>query len=132
MIDEFYICIFSQFGPTYQFRLLDTRAYYHFSTQKFILEKEDIPPLEHQGSKADVDDFWWEIEQIDIAHWQEEYQNQAIPDGPCWQIEWFRGNKEGKSQGTSAFPNSPNPCYSPEFIKLIQAVRKLLNWMPFG
>ncbi|MFW5801769.1 MAG: hypothetical protein ACOCVC_07025 [Spirochaeta sp.] len=132
MSDEFYICICSPFGPTYQFHLLNHTVHYGFSTQHLVRPVEQLAALEYQPNKDAIEGFWTTVFEIGVPDWDPEYIHPEITDGPGWKLLLRRNKIETKSEGRAAFPNSPHPAYSPEFIDLIVAVRKLLNWMPFG
>ncbi|AFG36792.1 hypothetical protein [Spirochaeta africana] len=132
MSDEFYICICSPLGPTYQFMLRDGTVYYGFSTQHLIRSPEHLPALEHQPEPRAIEEFWSRILEIGVARWDREYRNDEISDGPNWEIAMSYEGAHYTSRGTAAFPGNPHPAYSPDFIELIIAIRRLLNWMPFG
>lgn len=132
MFDEFYIHIQNQLGPTYQFLLRDDTVFYSFSTQKLIRDPGQMEELKHQPGSKEVEEFWNSLFEIGVPHWKREYMNPDIPEGPVWMLNLKYKGAEYKSQGRAAYPGSPHPAYSPEFIELIISVRRLLGWMPFG
>ncbi len=132
MTGEFYICVHSQFGPTYQFRLFENQICYHFSTLNDRLPKDSLPSLEYQPNEKEIEAFWTAVESLNIETWEKEYHNPDIPKGPQWEVCMKYNGKSQISNGIAAFPGSPHPAYSQDFIHLINAIREILNWMPFG
>lgn len=81
-------------------------------------------------AKDAIDKFISKLNDLKVLNWESEYYNLDVIDGEQWALEiTYDGNKKKHICGNNEYPGSLSNSTSrtPEFNKLLKAVKTLLN-----
>ena len=105
------------FSEDYEKIIWQNDKLYHFFEKSFLKEDYIIP------SAKEWDEFWQEIDKLNVWSWDKHYNNHDVLDGTQWELTIkCAGRRRRRIFGSNAYPKPKGTFKS--FIKALSKLSK--------